>query len=75
MGHLTHKLPTTLDHEGFSPVANPVEQLGKAARRFRRRNDPASFDRMGRMGSRLRFGWLPPAKFSVFADFHNNLII
>jgi hypothetical protein len=36
MGHLTHKLSSALDHEGFSSVANPIEQLGKAARRFRR---------------------------------------
>jgi len=34
--HFTHKLPSALDHEGFSPVANPIEQFGKAARRFRR---------------------------------------
>jgi RNA:NAD 2'-phosphotransferase (TPT1/KptA family) len=75
MRHFPHRLPAALDHEGFSSVANPVEQLGKAARRFRRRNEAASFDRMGRMGSRLRFRLLSPAKFSVFAGFRNNLII
>jgi hypothetical protein len=75
MGHFAHRLPTALDHEGFSSVANPIEQLGKAARRFRRRNDPTSFDRMGRMGSQFRLRLLAPAKFSIFAGFHNNLII
>jgi hypothetical protein len=29
MRHFAHRLPTALDHEGFSSVANPIEQLGK----------------------------------------------
>jgi hypothetical protein len=36
VGHFTHWLPPALDYKGFSAVANPIEQLGKAARRFGR---------------------------------------